>query len=68
MPSRILSLAEPFLIATYNTAYLIISLNPLSVILFIIGFLWQYSRIKMHIQKYHNGSVKAWWKWLLKKN
>lgn len=67
MPGRILSLIEPTIITGLNTAFLIIEPNILSLILFVLGAVWQVSRIKRDIEKYHEGKFIAWWKWLIKK-
>lgn len=66
-PEKIFPMIEAMCFMVANAIFLILSATVLSYITFVIYSLLLISRFKRDVQKYHKGSFKNWFFWLIKK-
>ena len=68
MPDRIIPIFDSILMSFYSIALIIASFNIITLIPVLFAVIWWASKFKRDIEKHHNGSIKSWLKWLVKKN
>ena len=71
MPQRIISMMDAIMM-TMVSFYMALSgiggiVTILGVVTSFMAFLYWIGRLKMHVEKYHDGSVKKWLRYFIKK-
>ena len=67
MPHRFVPVMDSILMTIFPIFLLVTSFGFISVISAILSLLWWVTKFKRDIEKYHNNSIKEWFKWLVKK-
>lgn len=68
MIDRALPIMDLFITGTISGIILITSFGIIPIIVALLNGLYIASKLKIHISKNHNGSIKRWLRYLIKKN
>lgn len=68
MPQRLIPIIDAIFFSAISLVMVFASINIISIIVGLLTGVYWVGKIKRDIEKYHEGSIRSWLKWIVKKN